>query len=888
MPGTVVDSLQCEYQTNPLAIHSPRPRLSWISRTDQKNWKQSSYQILVAKSADALSKNSGDLWDSGKIASSQSTQIEYGGSSLASQQAAYWKVRVWADGAAGPVESGVAFWESGLLDRGDWKGQWIGSSVVGGPRTSAASPFLRKAFTLPDRRVRKARLYATALGIYEAYINGQRVGNDVFRPGWTEYRKRVQYNAYDVTTMLAGGANVIGAILGDGWFCGRVQGMDRQHYGDRPRLQAQLVIEFEDGSTQVLSTDPSWRTSTGPILISDMMTGEHYDSRLELPGWNQNDYNDSEWLPVKTFADPGIAIVPSLSPPVRVTKQIAPITPPKKAFTPGWGYSGYIADLGQNMVGYVRITVKAKPGTTVRIRHGEMLEPNGHLYTANLRSAECIDFYTCHSSEAETWEPRFTFHGFRYVEVAAHGECELINVTGVVIHSDTPETGSFECSDPMINQLQHNIQWGQRGNFLEVPTDCPQRDERLGWTGDAQVFIRTAAFNMQVAGFFNKWQQDITDSQTERGSIPMVIPNAGCGPDGGAAWADAAVICPWTVYLCYGDKQVLAEHYDSMAKFAGFLQVSSRDGLRGMKDLKANPGFGDWLALDGSGKTEGGTPKDLISTAFFAYTTRLMSTIATVLGKSDDAAKYAQVADTAKAAFQKRFVTPAGIVAAQTQTSYVLSLHFDLLPDAVRPEAAKMLVNDIKSRGNHLSTGFVGTPYLCHVLTRFGYLDVAYDLLHQKTWPSWMYSVTQGATTIWERWNGWTKETGFADVGMNSYNHYAYGAIGDWLYRTVAGLDSDPAVPGYQRLIIHPRPGGGLTHAKASLQTPYGLAASKWAIEGDKLTLDVTIPPNAFATVHLPTKDGKVHSDGLPAKSTADGTAEFEVGSGVYRFTATA
>jgi len=901
----VVESLQCEYQVDPLAIDTPRPRLSWMTTTSQRNWKQAAYQILIATSADALKQDRADLWDSGKVTSSASTQIEYAGKALSPQQAAYWKVRVWADGG-GESTSATAFWEAGL-PRGEWRGKWIGSSIIGGPRTSSPSPYLRKNFSLPDRPIRRARLYATALGIYEASINGKRVGNDVFRPGWTEYAKRVQYNVYDVTAMLAKGSNVIGAVLGDGWYCGRLQALPRQQYGDRPRLLAQLYVEFADGTSEWIATDPSWRTSPGPILGSDMIGGEHFDARLEIAGWNTPSFNDAEWQPVKTFADPGIAIVASVGPPVRAMAELKPIAPPTPCVGLSWGYrGGGIYDLGQNMVGVVRIKVRAKAGVTIRLRHGEMLEPNGALYTANLRSAEATDFYTCRGDEAgETWEPRFTFHGFRYVELSAQGDFEVLpdGVTGVVMHSDTPPTGTFECSDPLLNQLQKNIQWGQRGNFLEVPTDCPQRDERLGWTGDAQVFIRTAAFNMNVAGFFNKWQQDITDSQHERGSIPMVIPNAGTGADGGAAWADAAVICPWTIYQCYGDKRILADHYDSLAKFIAFLDASSSEGLRGLEagaglgqwingagpTTVSNPGFGDWLALDGSGKVDGGTPKDLISTAFFSYSSKLMSRIAAMLGKEDDAKKYHQLSDRAKTAFQNRYVTPAGIVAAQTQTSYVLALHFDLLPDHLRPAAADLLVKDIKKRGNHLATGFVGTPYLCEVLTRFGYLDVAYVLLNQKTWPSWLYSVTQGATTIWERWNGWTKESGFADIGMNSYNHYAYGAIGAWMYQTVAGLDLNPVVPGYSRLIIRPRPGGGLTSAKASLQTPYGLAESGWTLAGDLLTLTVTVPPNSSARVYVPAAAGaKITEGGKPASpvATEDSASVFEVGSGTYEFVA--
>ncbi len=470
----------------------------------------------------------------------------------------------------------------------------------------------------------------------------------------------------------------------------------------------------------------------------------------------------------------------------------------------------WIFDLGQNMVGWVRLRVRGEKGVTVSIRYAEILNPDGTLYTANLRTARNTDYYTLKGGEEEVWEPHFLFHGFRYVELLGFpGIPTEETVTGIVIHSDIPPTGTFECSDPLINQLQHNIVWGQKGNFVDVPTDCPQRDERLGWTGDAQVFIRTAAFNMNVAGFFTKWTRDLEDAQYPDGAYPAVAPNPSVWSirDGGPAWADAGVICPWTIYQCYGDTHLLEAHYASMQRFIEFLSQTSQDGLRCYTGYTGWLGFGDWLALDGSDGREGGTSKELIGTALFAYSSHLLAKIAHILGKGEDAERYDKLSKQVSEAFVKRFVLPDGTLKGGTQTSYVLALQFDLLPQDLRAIAAAELVRNIRQRDNHLSTGFVGTPYLNWVLSEVDHLDTAYALLKQTTWPSWLYSVTQGATTIWERWDGWTHDKGFQDPGMNSFNHYAYGAVGAWMYAVIGGIDLDPEQPGYKHIIMRPNPG---------------------------------------------------------------------------------
>jgi alpha-L-rhamnosidase len=537
------------------------------------------------------------------------------------------------------------------------------------------------------------------------------------------------------------------------------------------------------------------------------------------------------------------------------------------------------------MVGWIRLKVKGAAGTTIRLRYAEMLDADGKLYTTNLRSARATDYYTLRGEGEEIYEPRFTFHGFRYVEVRGYpGTSSDDAVTGIVIHSDMPPSGSFECSNGLVNQLQHNIQWGQKGNFVDIPTDCPQRDERLGWTGDAQVFTRTATFNLDVSGFFTRWLQTLEDSQSANGAYPPFAPDPVLeDADGGPAWADAGIICPWTIYQVYGDKRILAQHYDAMVRFIEYLERTSRDLIRVYEGYADFSGYGDWLSINAE------TPKDLIGTAFFAHSAQLLSRIAGVLGKTADQARFASLFARVKRAFQARYVTPAGLVAGHTQTAYVLALNFDLLPESLRQPAAAALVNNIEQRKMHLSTGFAGAPYLNHALTGAGRLDVAYALLNQKSWPSWLYSVTQGATTIWERWDGWTEEKGFQDPGMNSFNHYAYGSIGDWLYAVVAGIEVDPECPGFQHIIIRPRPGGGLTYARAHYHAITGKIASEWRIEQGSFSLAVTIPTNTSATVYIPARKledvlNAGRMEGVTFLGMQGDRAAFEVESGSYEF----
>ncbi|HEY9076046.1 MAG TPA: glycoside hydrolase family 78 protein [Anaerolineaceae bacterium] len=888
---TTISQLTCEYRINPLGIDVLQPRLSWQMQCNRRGAYQKSYQVLVAPTQHDLQAGTNILWDSGQTASDQSIHIPYAGPALKSGQRVYWKVRVW-DERDHAMESDPAWWEMGLLEAKDWKGRWIGAPFWGGPRTSSPAPYLRREFSL-QKPLMIARLYATALGLYECYLNGFRVGDDLLTPGWTDYTKRIQYQVYDVTTLLLPGANVFGAILGDGWAVGNIAWFGRQNYADRPQFLAQIVLTYSDGSRETIATDEQWKVSQGPILEADLLMGESYDARRELSGWLTPGYPDSKWWSVEVFPVQNVVIAATNGPVVKRQEEIKPVAIHKiSALQPRW-----IFDLGQNMVGWIRLTVCGKKETTVTIRHAEVLNPDGTVNTANLRTARSTDYYTLRGGGLETWEPRFTFHGFRYVELQGYpGEPTIDAVTGIVIHSDMQPTGKFSCSDPLINQLQHNILWSQKGNFIDIPTDCPQRDERLGWTGDAQVFARTAAFNFQVAGFFSKWLRDLEDAQSADGAIPNVVPGLldwSIGIDGGPGWADAVVICPWIIYQWYGDVRIVEDHYASMRRFIHFLDETSHEGLRCYADFTGEHGHGDWLALDGSDGREGGTSKELIGTAFFAYSVQLMIKIAEVLGKKEDARSYARLAGKVCAAFQKRFVRLDGTIEGGTQTAYVLTLAFDLLPSNLRARAAAELVQKIREQGDHLSTGFIGTPYLNWVLSKAGYLDMAYRLLKQTTYPSWLYPVLQGATTIWERWDGWTQEKGFQDPKMNSFNHYAFGAIGAWMVKVIGGIDVDPDRPGYKQVILHPQPGGGLSFAAAELQSLYGMIRSAWMLENNRFEWQVIIPANTTAIVILPARDlslvkesGKPlqEVDGILFLEVDDQSVVLRVGSGEYHF----
>ncbi|MFQ5790355.1 MAG: family 78 glycoside hydrolase catalytic domain, partial [Acidobacteriota bacterium] len=837
-----------------------------------------------ATTPEKLQPGAADMWDSGRVPSDDSTLIPYDGKPLSSGQRYYWQIEAWnRDGSASARAD--SFWEMGLLHRKDWQAQWIGLMTEKSrrPDSPGPSPYLRKELSIRGA-VRRARLYATALGCYELHLNGERVGNDVLTPGWTDYRRRIQYQTYDVTSFLQEGENVLGAVLGDGWYAGSIgwEGK-RYHYGPYPlAFLAQLQIDYSDGRRELVATDGSWKGSTGPILASDFLIGETYDARLAIPGWSESDFDNSTWQAVSVLPPPGAVLVAQRSPTVQRTQELVPVGRLEPA--PGV----HVYDLGQNMVGWARLRVRAETGTRLELRFAEMLQPDGNVYTENLRRARSTDVYIAKGGELEVFEPHFTFHGFRYVEVRGYpGEPPLGAVTGIVVHSATTPTGSFETSSTMLNQLQSNIVWSQRGNFLSIPTDCPQRDERLGWMGDAQIFAPTACFNMDVAAFFTKWMQDVVDAQSAEGGFSDVSPRLIVTTDGAPGWGDAGVIVPWTHYQCYGDKRILERHYRPMQKWIGYIHRANPDLIR---KNRLNNNYGDWVAIGAE------TPKELLATAFFAHSTRLLAKIARVLGYETDAAYYESLFEQIKLAFNREFVDEENRLRGDTQTAYVLALRFGLLSEERRVAATGRLVEKIEEKTGHLSTGFLGVRHLLPALTENGRLDMAYRLLMNDTFPSWGYEIRNGATTIWERWDGWTEEKGFQDPGMNSFNHYAFGSVGEWLYEHVAGIGLDESRPGYKRILFRPRPGGGLTHARATHRSLYGTIESAWRKDGSRFELTVEIPVNTEALVYVPVSEGGSveesglaleQADGVTLLRREDGYVVLAVGSGKYTFQST-
>jgi len=842
-----VASLRTNHEATPMGIDGQTPCLAWTLSDSERGARQTAYRIQVAESRAALADGEDLVWDSGKVNTDQSAHHAYDGPALAPRTRYYWRVRVWDGQDRASGWSDATWWETGLLGPDDWTARWIEPGWNKDASEPLPSPMLRTEFSV-DGEVASARLYATSHGVYEMHLNGERVGDRVFAPGWTSYDHRLPYQTYDVTDLLTSGENALGARLGDGWYRGYI-GFEGQHdyYGDTLALLAQLHVTYEDGRTDVLvRTDDGWRAATGAVRMSDLYMGETYDARAEKTGWTQPGYDAADWSGVRVADHDRERLLAQSAPPVRPIQEIKPT---EVIVTPE---GDTVLDMGQNMVGWMRMRVDGAAGTEVTLQHAEVLDKEGNFYVENLRAADQTTRYILDGEGTEVFEPHFTFQGFRYVKVSGYpGAVTADDFTGVVLHSDMRPTGHFQSSHARLNQLQHNIVWGQKGNFLEVPTDCPQRDERLGWTGDMQVFARTAHFNMDTHNFLAKWLRDLQADQLDRGSVPHVVPNVLDEESAGAAgWADASVVVPWSIYRATGNKQILRAQYESMKDWVEYGR--RRAASDGTPDLwEGTFTFGDWLAYnpdraDYPGAT---TSKDLIRNAYFARSADLLARSARALGRMEDAERYQQLFERVRSAFQAEFVTPRGRVTSDTQTSYVLALAFDLLPADQRATAARRLVQDVRERG-HLTTGFLGTPDLMHVLSDHGYWREAFDLLFRTEYPSWLYPITRGATTMWERWDGIQPDSTFQDPGMNSFNHYAYGAVGEWLYEEVAGLQA--ADPGYREIRIAPHPGDTLTHARAVLDTDYGRVESSWRRQDGRFRLEVTIPANTEATVRLP------------------------------------
>ena len=1026
-PALSVTRVRTEYRENPIGIATAKPRFDWLLGSGVRAQRQTAYRLLVSSTEAALAKDQGDLWDTGKVVSDRTAQIEYAGSALPSRVRGYWKVQVWDKDDAPSQFSQVARFERGL-DAADFSAKWIAGGAAGLGRDdvnwiwypegtpSSSAPagdrFFRKAFTVAGssaplhgslyfqaddivelfvngksvgsasdwkigqtlditsaltsgtnvvaahaqngatspaglavaldvrlaggamavtsdgtwktanaaantfpnlnfddstwsaamvaakygaapwgdrawsapryfrhefsvpKTVARASVYATALGLYELWLNGTRVGNEHLTPGWTDYSKRVQVQTYDVTTLVKSGANALGAILADGWFNGKVGFAGQSHsFGSGPdQLRVQLELEYSDGSKETQVSDATWKFAYGPIQSADLLDGETYDARLELGDWFKAPYDDSKWQAATVVADTSTRLVlADATSPVVVSGERKPasLKSPKQGV--------YIYDFGQNLVGWERLSVKGTAGTAIMLRFAEVLNPDGSLYTDNLRSAKATDRYFLRGGEAETFEPRFTTHGYRYVELTGDvaglaSPPDLSTLTAIVAHSDTPLTNTFETSKPLVNQIQSNIVWGQLGNFVSVPTDCPQRDERLGWMGDAQVFARTATFNADVASFFSKYARDMSDGQNAAGAYADTSPRPVFISDAAPAWGDAGVIIPYTMYLAYGDTRILAEQYESMAKWVGYITAANPSFL--WKNQR-NSDYGDWLSIDAD------TDKELLASAFYAHSVDIMAKTAKVLGKAADAAKYAALFASIRQAYGAAYVSADGTIRGNTQAAYALSMRFGLLDEAASKQAGIRLAADVDTR-KHLSTGFLGVAHLLPALTMAGRLDAAYQLLNNEDFPSWGYQVKLGATTIWERWDGIQPDGKFQTPAMNSFNHYSLGSVGEWLYATVAGIDWDEAKPGYQHFFVRPMPGGGLTSARSAFDSIHGRIESSWSIIDGTFKLVVKVPVGSSANVTLPFS-GEAKLDGAQTAPGTDGSYALE--SGDYVFT---
>ncbi|MGG7663483.1 family 78 glycoside hydrolase catalytic domain [Dyadobacter sp. BHUBP1] len=923
--GVVPAYLRCEYKESPVT-DVLRPRLSWELSADENNQVQTAYQILVASSVEKLTEKNADLWNSGKIAGRQTSQIEYAGKPLESRTVCYWKVRSWDKNGTVGEWSKPSQWEMGLLDKSEWKAAWIGLDLdhlgKGKVYHLPPAPYLRKEVTIRGG-VRKARLYVTALGLYEFSINGKKTGDAFLTPGWTDYDKRVYYQTYDVTADLKAGKNALASQLSYGWYAGYLgysllvqNPVVRAFYGKVPLLKAQLEVEYQDGKTETFVTDQTWKASQGALLESDLLNGETYDARLEQKGWNIAGFDDASWKNPQAFPDKSerkIQVYPG--PPVRVTQTLKAVSRNDR------GNGTYIFDMGQNYAGIVRLHVKGHAGDTIRLRFGEKLYPDGRLMTENLRMARATDTYILKGDPAgETWEPKFTFHGFQYVEVAGLRNAPTDEtLTGLVIGSDTPKVGAFETDNAMVNQLYSNIDWTQRANYIDIPTDCPQRDERIGWTGDAQVYVKSATFNRDVASFFTKWVVDLNDGQYENGAYPLYAPRPNLRKTDtfSPGWMEAGIICPYQIYKTYDDTRMIHNGWADMVRFMDFLDTRSKGSYlfkeNAFTDIDPKGGFGDWLSF---GKK---TPPDMLASFYYAYCADLMAEMAAAIGNAKDQQRFSETGRKVREAIREHYVDQqgrfkcndkaygngAGYVdgslgfTGHTQTAYANAIYMDIIDPSDRVKAGAYLAELLKENGDKLATGFLGAKPLLPALSATGRSDLAYKLFLSKEFPSWGFEVENGSTTIWERWDSFTKEDGFKyNAAMNSFSHYAFGAVCEWMFGNAAGIVMTK--PGFETFDIRPEiaPDGmgsdGINHLKASLRTISGTIISEWSKKGGILTVKVTVPVNTFARIYIPAgADAKVLVNGqqLSASTTVKGLRKedscvvVEAGSGSYEFT---
>ena len=840
-----VGQLTCDFMENPIGFDFDRPTLCWKIVGEGRNRRQTAYQLQIARNNDF----SVPLFDSGKVVSDASIGYRLD-MELAPRTRYHWRVRVWDETDRASDWSEAAWFETGKGYE-PWHARWIG--------WTKEFPQLRGDFSLAGP-IRSARAYACGVGLYTMYLNGQRVGDEYLTPGFNAYDSWLQYQTYDITSLLRAGANTIGCQLGNGYYKGRVNWPeirasmgDRWNiFGDQLAFICEIHVEYEDGTETVFGSDETWRAAYSPYLRTEIYDGEIFDARRIVDGWCTPEVSAEGWeraVPV----DISMALLTARkSLPVRLHERF----PVKEVIRTPSGE--WLLDFGQNFAGVLRFEADAPAGTELLFQFGEALDKEGNFYRDNMRTALAEIRYIA-DGKRRSYRPSFTFFGFRYVRVT--GWPEPLNpdcFTAEALYSDMKQTGSFECSDPRVNQLFRNSLWGQKSNFVDLPTDCPQRDERMGWTGDAQVFCRTASMNMNTAAFFRKYLYDLAVEQEKDGFVPVTVPNylrrTGIWQDPITGWSDAATIIPWTMYVYYGDKALLERQYPSMKAWGDFMRKADTKGV----DRYYGFHLGDWLAQDTKDPDNffGLTPTDLIATAFYALSADLVARAARVLGRAEDAACYDELAQRVREAFRREYVTPNGRVVSETQTAQAIALFFDLLEPHQRAVAAPLLAERLRIDHMQLTTGFLGTPYLCPALSENGLNEFAYALLLQTRCPSWLYEIEMGATTVWERWNSVRPDGSFGPVSMNSLNHYAFGAVCEWLYRWVAGINPTEASPGFKHSILRPMPNSLLTSAKASIDTPHGVLSSQWALTDRKIELTFEIPFNTTAQIILPDAEG--------------------------------
>ncbi len=866
-------NLRCEHLKSPLGLNTLLPRLNW---SIEGVGRVRSWRIIASEKREEVEEGLATIWDSGKIFGGV-TSCQWGGAPLIRDQRIWWAVQLW-DEASGVVnQSSVASFFTGL-DSSDWRGDWIGryfvlpdgrdvpqDTIYDNVYQARPADYMRKVFRVGNTPVR-AYLYISALGLYKVSINGKQVTDAVMAPGWTDYHQRVEYQTFDVIDELRKGNNVIGVVLGEGWYSGRIGHNQRRagnHYGGRPSLKCQLHIEYADGCIAKICSDGSWHTKQGPICYSDFLAGEMYDARLELGNWLDENYSEQDWQPVEAFIpEPKAPILDASR--VQLAKEVARLESIAEHISPA---GEVVYNFGQNLAGYVELKVAAPKGTVIKIRHAERLDEQGNLYVDNLRYAVSEDIFICNGQGVETFKPSFTFHGFQYAGLTLPNDASVMSIRSIAIQTDVPVCGEITTGNRLVNQLLSNIFWSQRGNFLSVPTDCPQRDERYGWSADAQVFWRTAGYFMDVSAFLCKWIEDLIDGQSSQGEFPDVAPTKPLNPyrltpqPGAPAWGDAPIIMAWHHYLRYGDEQMLRRCWEPFNRWMAFIERENPNFLRA---AKVHNNYGDWLSIGAD------TDRVLINTAYWAHLAWIMARIADVIGQ--ESRHWHTLRSHITDAFQNTFLSLDGRLKGDTQTAYLLALDFGLIPKEKESVVASHLNRLLSRADGHLQTGFLGIRHLCPVISQFLSAKQAVDLLLNESYPSWGFSIKHGATSIWERWDGWTPDKGFQSTAMNSFNHYAYGAVGEWIWSRLAGIDWSESKPGFKEVLMRPIFDERIGFVDAVYESGRGKVKSHWYFSNqDEVIWEVYLPPETSAKVEL------------MSPWMRDQEGSFELASGVHR-----